>query len=73
MYKKCLLQKIRNFTKNPTNFYLLKKFHRESVKNESARAKKTTQEKWDFGAESENVFMKYDNIRTGTGLSSSRL
>ena len=39
VYKKCLLQKLRNFTKNPANFYLLKKFHRESVKNESARAK----------------------------------
>jgi len=34
---------IKNFTKNPSNFYLLKvkKIHGDSVKNESAREKKT--------------------------------
>jgi len=34
---------IKNFTKNPSNFYLLKvkKNHGDSVKNESARKKKT--------------------------------
>ena len=33
----------KKFTKNPSNFYLLKvkKFHGDSVKNKSSRAKKT--------------------------------
>ena len=36
------MHKKKNFTKNPLKYYLLKvkKFHGDSVKNESARAKK---------------------------------